>query len=104
MVNVYSSFLLFPLGAGLIRGVYVTVLVTISRTCRTLDLCVFGDLISKYLPLLFKSQSYGDRALLALKGERAAEVALLGESALENAGEGGIRRRANRAVDGAEDG
>lgn len=28
----YSSFLLFPFGAGLILGVYVTVRVTISRT------------------------------------------------------------------------
>lgn len=53
----YSIFLLFPLGAGLIRGVYVTVRVTISRTWRTLDLAVLGDLISKYLPLLWKSQS-----------------------------------------------
>lgn len=100
----YSIFLLFPLGAGLIRGVYVTVRVTISRTCRTLALCAFGDLISKYLPLLLKSQSYGERALRALNGDRTAEVALRGESAVEKAGDGGMRRRASRAVDGAEDG
>lgn len=53
----YSSFLLLPFGAGLILGVYVTVLVTISRTWRTLGLLDFGDLISKYRPLLFKSHS-----------------------------------------------
>jgi len=33
-----SIFLLLPLGAGAILGVYVTVLVTTSRMCRTLDL------------------------------------------------------------------
>jgi hypothetical protein len=70
----YSIFLLFPLGAGLIRGVcvYVTVRVTISRTWRTLDLADFGELTSKYLPLLWLSQSYGERGpreLRALKGE-----------------------------------
>lgn len=32
-----SIFLRFPLGAGAIRGVYVTVLVTTSRMCRMLD-------------------------------------------------------------------
>jgi len=32
-----SSFLRFPLGAGAMRGVYVTVLVTTSRMCRILD-------------------------------------------------------------------
>jgi hypothetical protein len=53
--------------------------------------------------LLLKSQSNGDLTLLALKGERTAEVALSGESAtLVKAGEGGIRRRANLAVEGAD--
>ena len=33
-----SIFLLLPLGAGAILGVYVTVLVTTSRMCRMLDL------------------------------------------------------------------
>ncbi len=33
-----SSFLRFPFGAGFMRGVYVTVLVTTSRICRMLDL------------------------------------------------------------------
>lgn len=44
--------------------------------------------------------------LRALKGERTAEVALVlnGDSAAERAGDGGIRSRANLAVDGAEDG
>ncbi len=32
-----SIFLLLPLGAGAILGVYVTVRVTTSRMCRTLD-------------------------------------------------------------------
>jgi hypothetical protein len=68
-----------------------------------LDREVFGDLRSRYLPLVLISQSYGDRVLLALKGERIVEVALRGESAPENAGEGGIRRRPRRAVDGAEE-
>jgi len=108
---VYSIFLRFPFGAGLIRGVYVTVLVTISLTSRMLDRLVFGDLISKYLPLLIPSQSYGDlalRALRALKGERTAEDAvkgaLKGESEPENAGDGGIRRRPSQEVERAEDG
>jgi len=34
----WSSFLLLPFGAGAIRGVYVTVLVTTSRMWRTVDL------------------------------------------------------------------
>lgn len=59
---------------------------------------------SKYLPFE-KSQSNGERALLALKGDRAAEpVALKGDSALVYAGDAGIRRRPNRAVEGAEEG
>lgn len=80
----------------------MTVRVTISLTCRTLDLVDFGDLISKCLPLLLKSQSNGDRALLALKGDRIAEVALIGDSPPVKAGDGGILRRPNRPVEGAE--
>lgn len=99
---IYSIFLLFPLGAGLIRGVYVTVRVTISLTWRTLDLEAFGELTSKYLPLLLNSQSYGERALLAENGDRAVEAALRGDSAIEIAGDGGIRRRPKRPVEGAE--
>lgn len=69
-----------------------------------LDL-VFGDFTSKeYLPLLWKSQSNGDLALLALNGERMAEVAvaLNGESIVEKAGDWGIRKRPRRAVEGAD--
>lgn len=53
-----------------------------------------------------KSQSNGDRALRALNGDRIADVAaeLRGDSAVDIAGEGGIRSRANRAVDGADEG
>jgi hypothetical protein len=61
-------------------------------------------LTSKYRPLLWKSQSNGERALLALKGDRTAEVALKGDSVLEYAGDAGIRRRPNRPVEGAEEG
>jgi hypothetical protein len=88
------------------RGVYVTVRVTISLTCRTLDRADFGDLTSKYLPLPWMSQSNGDRTLLALKGERSVwvEVALKGDSPPVKAGDCGIRSRPNLAVDGAEDG
>ena len=101
------------MGAGLIRGVdvYVTVLVTISLTSRTLFVVVRGDLMSKYLPLLAESQSYGERALLALRalnGERTAEEAvngaLNGDSDPENDGEGGIRRRPSHDVERADDG
>jgi len=108
---VYSIFLRFPLGAGLIRGVYVTVRVTISLTSRMLDRVVFGDLTSKYFPLLIPSQSYGERvlrALRALKGERTADEAvrgaLMGDSEPENAGDGGIRRRPSHEVERAEEG
>ena len=100
----YSSFLLLPFGGLSILGVYVTVRVTISLTSLTLDRAVFGDLTSKYLPLLLKSQSKGDLALRALKGERMVEVALSGDSVPEKAGDWGIRRRPNRAVEGAEAG
>lgn len=61
-------------------------------------------MISKYLPLLLKSQSNGERALLALKGDRTAEVALIGDSALVKAGDGGIRNRPSRPVEGADEG
>ncbi|TGO06985.1 hypothetical protein BTUL_0363g00040 [Botrytis tulipae] len=45
-----------------------------------------------------RSQSYGERALRALKGERA----LKGDSAYEDAGEAGMRRRPRIADDGAD--
>ncbi len=106
---VYSTFLLLPLGAGLICGVcvYVTVLVTISLTWRMLVRPHFGDFTSKYRPFplpVLKSQSNGDFALRALNGERIADVALSGESVPENAGEGGMRSFDNRAVEGADEG
>jgi len=90
----------------------VTVRVTISLTSRMLDRAVFGDLTSKYLPLLIWSQSYGERALRALRalnGERTADEAvrgaLIGDSEPEKAGEGGgIRRRPSHEVERADDG
>lgn len=104
----YSIFLRFPLGAGLMRGVYVTVRVRISRTWRTFPPADFGGLRSIYLVLLWQLQSYGERApraLRALKGEWTIEVAeigaLKGDSAQEKAGEGGIRRRPNQDVERA---
>lgn len=42
--------------------------------------------------------------LLALNGDRIAEVALSGDSAPVKAGDGEIRNRPNRPVDGAEEG
>ena len=102
----YSIFLLFPFGAGAICGVevYVTVLVTVSLTSRTLER-VFGDLVSQYLPPRDeKSQSKGDRALLALNGDRNVVLALRGESRVDVAGDWGILNRPSRAVVGAEDG
>ena len=86
---------------------YVTVLVTVSRTRRTLERVVFGDLTSKYRPPpAEKSQSNGERALRALKGERrvAAVVALSGELMGEKAGDSGIRSRPSRALVGADEG
>ena len=80
----------------------MTVRVTISLTWRTLALGDFGDLTSKNLPLLEKSQSNGERALRALKGERAADVVLWGDSAGPVIGDCGIRSRPNRPVDGAD--
>ena len=79
------------MGAGSIRGVYVTVLVMTSRTCRTLvldllQLCV--DLASaNLLALRAASQSKGDRTDRALKGDMTGV-----SPALDAAGEGGIRR------------
>jgi hypothetical protein len=89
----------------------VTVRVTISLTSRMLDLVALGDLISKYLPLWLPSQSYGERALRALRalnGERTADEAvngaLKGDSEPENAGDCGIRRRPSHDVERAEAG
>jgi hypothetical protein len=98
----YSNFLLFPLGAGLIRGVcvYVTVCVVTSLIFRML-LRVRGLLRSKYRPLQPTSQSKGERAE---KGEWMAEVAERGDSVLDHTGEGGIRRRPSREEVGAEEG
>lgn len=90
------SFLLFPLGAGSILGVYVTVLVTTSRMCRTFvpffshrlewmgPALVGAGLTSAYL-LAFRaaSQSKGLLTLRALKGDRTG---------LSTAGLGGTRR------------
>jgi hypothetical protein len=61
-------------------------------------------LTPKYVPFaLLRSQSYGDRALLAEKGD--LRVALLGDSAVgENAGDGGMRKRPSRPVAGADAG
>ena len=92
----HSTFLLFPLGAGSILGVYVTVLVTTSLMCRTLVL-LFSHRVLPCAPwlgfisvyrLAFRaaSQSKGLLTLLALNGERT------GESTLLTAGEGGMRR------------
>lgn len=108
--RIYSIFLRFPFGAGLIRGVYVTVRVTISLTSRCTVLVFLGDLTSKYLPLRAESQSYGDRvprALRALNGERTAEEAvngaLIGDSVgEEKAGDCGIRSRPSHEADLAE--
>lgn len=82
-------FLLLPFGAGSILGVYVTVLVTTSRICRTLfadDFCALQS--CAYLDFNAASQSNGDRTDLALNGDRA--VALNGESRVDTAGEGGM--------------
>jgi hypothetical protein len=59
-------------------------------------------LTSKYLPFaLLRSQSKGDRALLAENGDLSD--ALRGDSAVgEKAGDGGIRKRPSLAVDGAD--
>lgn len=82
----------------------MTVLVTVSRTNRTLER-VFGDFTSQYRPpRVEKSQSKGDRALLALNGDRRVVVALRGESITDKAGDCGILSRPNRAVVGAEEG
>ena len=105
----YSTFLLFPFGAAHIRGVYVTVRVTISRTWRTPPRLVFGLLTSNQRPLSAISQSCGlralkgERMLVALIGCALYGLALRGErpSLWDKAGEGGMRRRM-REVEGAE--
>lgn len=105
---VYSTFRLLPLGAGAIRGVYVTVRVTTSRMCRTLvlDFCFF----SAKRALRAASQSKTELGTgRALKGDRAVE-AVNGESKLETVGLGGILRLGKEAAPvggadmGAEDG
>ena len=110
-VLVYSTFLRLPLGAGSMRGVYVTVLVTTSRMCRTLlrdaplvQLCAgptAGLLASAYLRALrAASQSNGERTERALKGDR------IGESRFPAAGDGGTFRleKVVGPVAGAESG
>lgn len=86
-----------PFGAGLIRGVYVTVRVTTSRICRTLLLVGLCALQSwEYRAFNAASQSKGDRTDLALKGDRI--VALRGESRLEAAGDDGTCRPGNEVT------
>lgn len=92
------SFLRFPLGAGSILGVYVTVLVTTSRICLTLvpffshrlecpaggPALVGAGPTSVYLfALSAASQSKGLLTLLALHGDRTG---------VSTAGLGGTRR------------
>lgn len=95
------SFLLFPLGAGSILGVYVTVLVTTSRMCLTLVPHFFShrwaggpalvggstalllDTSAYRLAFNAASQSKGLLTLRALNGERTG---------LSTAGLGGTRR------------
>lgn len=108
----YSIFRLLPLGAGLMRGVYVTVRVRISRTWRTFGAPPdFGDLMSMYLDLLWQLQSYGERAPLALRAlngectiDDAERGALNGDSPAEKAGDGGMRRRPSQDVERAVEG
>lgn len=95
------NFLRFPLGAGSILGVYVTVLVTTSRICLTLvpffsqrlecpgagPALVGPGATSVYLfALSAASQSKGLLTLLALHGERTR---------VSTAGLGGTRRLGN---------
>jgi hypothetical protein len=91
-----------PFGAGAILGVYVTVLVTTSRMCRTLvreAFCFF----SSRRALRAASQSNTEWTGLALKGDRAV-LALNGESILETLGLGGTLRLGKQAgpVGGAD--
>lgn len=107
------SFLRFPLGAGSILGVYVTVLVTTSRMCRMLvpffshrlectgrggpALVGAGPTSAYLLAFSAASQSNALLTLLALHGVRAG---------LSTAGLGGTRRlgKVVGPVAGAESG
>jgi hypothetical protein len=72
----------------------VTVLVTTSLICRTL---LAEDLVAlqscEYRALRAASQSNGDRTDLALNGDLA--VALMGESSVDMAGDGGMCKLGN---------
>lgn len=95
--QVYSTLRLLPFGAGAILGVYVTVLVTTSRMCRTLvreDFCFF----SSRRALRAASQSNTDEWTgLALKGDRTV-LALIGESIFDTLGLGGTLRLGKQAA------
>lgn len=95
--QVYSTLRLLPFGAGAILGVYVTVLVTTSRMCRTLvreDFCFF----SSRRAFRAASQSNTDECTgLALKGDRAV-LALIGESMFDRLGLGGTLRLGKQAA------
>jgi hypothetical protein len=91
LTSAYSTFLLLPLGAGSMRGVYVTVRVTTSLMCRTLRW-----LLPQLWPLAAAdsarrralsaaSQSKGLRTLRALKGDMTGV-----SPASPTAGDGGI--------------
>lgn len=99
--TVVSSSIVFfflPLGAGLIRGVYVTVLVTTSRTWRTLGRALGLEMPSNTRPLWpLKVQSYGERMLRALNGDLRVEPGVARSAML---GEPGIVSCASRV--GAE--
>ena len=106
---VHSTRRRLPLGAGSILGVYVTVLVTTSRMCRTLgrdDLCF---LASANRAFKAASQSKTECTDRALNGDLTV-LALIGESKLEMAGLGGSLRLGKEAAPvggadmGAEDG
>lgn len=99
---VYSTLRLFPLGAGAILGVYVTVLVTTSLICRTLVREVFCFFSIKRA-LRAASQSNTEWTGLALKGDRTV-LALIGESMLDTLGLGGTLRLGKQAgpVGGAD--
>lgn len=99
----FRSLHFFPFGAGLMCGVYVTVLVTVSLMDRTLQRLLCEGLTSYKRSLLLKPQSKGERALCGVRALRAlnGDRALKGESC-EYAGDAGIRRRPSRAEEGAE--
>lgn len=97
----YSTLRRLPLGAGIIRGMYVTVLVTTSRTCRMLPRDGIVSFASAVLDLSAVSQLKNGRVGCALKGDRMLSlrtVALMGEFGLENAGLGGSFRLGNEAA------